>query len=123
MRKIFLILVLLVSGICYAQSDSVTKSLNETSPSFSRYKQYEYEGIWPEQSPGMTIFIVSILSAIIIGLIILVIRKSKGYGSTVIVGGFPRGSIRRHYISSSSIYSKRKKRGSGPVGGAFMGGW
>ncbi len=139
MRKLFLIIALLFTGLSYAQVDSTKKSTGENSYYGRRYPVFPENETFPEKSSAVPIFILSLFGIGISALIVFIIRKAKGSRSRIIIDGFERISDKRlgsHkisgpiYVGTSSIYSKRKggrggynSRKSSDMPGGFGSGW
>jgi hypothetical protein len=93
LRKVFLILALLFTGLSSAYDNGATS----------------------EKGSGVTILIVTLLSISIAALIILIIRKAKSNGRKIIIEGITEGFGKEfsqrsplYNNDSSSVYSKRR---------------
>ncbi len=136
MRKLFLIIALLFTGLSYAQVDSTKKSTGENSYYGRRYPVFPEDQQFPEKGSAVPIFILLLFGIGISVLIVFIIRKAKGSRSRIIIDGFERISDKRlgaHkisgpiYVGTSSIYSKRKGsrdgRNKNKSSGGIGGGW
>lgn len=123
MRKLFLLISLLLTGLSNAQQRS--------------YPVFPDDGSWPEKGSIVTIIIVSVFVLFILALVVIIIRKSSERGRKTIIDGFTgrmRGDVyidHSLFNDSSEKYSRRRNKrggrdtrsGTGSTGiGGFGGG-
>jgi uncharacterized membrane protein YgcG len=115
LKKLFLVIIVLSTGLSYAQSRS--------------YPVFPDGETFPEKSSVVPIVLAIVLSIFIIALIVFIIRKSKERGRKIIVDGFNIKMSGKQYLthslfrhSSSSKYSKRRDKRGGVSSGRDSGG-